>query len=648
MQNEPVMLFVDLFCGAGGTTSGIEHARYFDKKIAKVIACVNHDELAIASHTENHPDCLHFTEDIRTLDLTELIIQVQIYREYYPNAKLCLWASLECTNFSKAKGGQPRDADSRTLAEHLFRYMDAIDFDYVFIENVEEFMSWGPLDKNGKPVSKTKGTDYVRWCNKVQAHGSGYKYDYRILNSADFGAHTSRKRYFGVFPKHGLPLAFPKPTHGKNAKPDSGLKPWRAVKEVLDFQDEGESIFTRKKPLSEKTLARIYAGLVKYVAKGDTSFLKKYYSGRPAGKVSSTDDPSGSLTTFGGPALVQTFLSKYFSGNPEHKNISVEGPSGAITCKDHHALVQPISLLKYNSTNGKTGVHVPPDLNQPSPVISTQGRLGLIQGRFLAHYYGNGFCTSVVEPCPTLRTKDGVTVIDYHWIDKQYSGPENHQSIDQPAGAVMPNDKHALAAASFIARDFSGGGQISSVDQPAGAVLPVPKMSLVQVKEGSWILSPHFENKGNSIDEPLPTITANRKHHCLMFPQWGLHCCHSTEKPSPTLVARMDKMCPYLIEAEETGAPIAIMVFDTDSPETVKIKEFMAAYGIVDIKMRMLRIKELKLITGFDENYVLKGTQADQKKFIGNAVPVLLAQAIIESFAGALIEPILEKDLIAA
>jgi DNA (cytosine-5)-methyltransferase 1 len=147
MTNEPLFLIVDLFCGAGGTTTGFVQAQLDGRGIAKVIACVNHDPKAIKSHWRNHPDVKHFEEDIRTLELTELIALVKHYRDKYPNAYLILWASLECTNFSKAKGGQPRDADSRTLADHLDRYIVALDPDYIQIENVVEFMSWGHLMK---------------------------------------------------------------------------------------------------------------------------------------------------------------------------------------------------------------------------------------------------------------------------------------------------------------------------------------------------------------------------------------------------------------------------------------------------------------------------------------------------------------------
>ena len=147
------LLYVDLFCGAGGTSTGVESAQVHNEKCAKVIACVNHDANAIASHAENHPESLHFTEDIRTLELSPLVEYVTKMRKEYPFAKLVFWASLECTNFSKAKGGLARDADSRTLAEHLDRYIEALNPDSIQIENVEEFMSWGDLDEKGKPIA---------------------------------------------------------------------------------------------------------------------------------------------------------------------------------------------------------------------------------------------------------------------------------------------------------------------------------------------------------------------------------------------------------------------------------------------------------------------------------------------------------------
>ena len=505
------LLYVDLFCGAGGTSTGVNSARLNGQSCASVVACVNHDPKAIASHAANHPEALHFTEDIRTLELSPLVAHLNKCRIENPEALTALWASLECTNFSKAKGGQPRDADSRTLAEHLFRYIEALDPDYIQIENVEEFMSWGDIDENGKPISRDKGRAYMRWVSKVKSYG--YDFDYRILNAADFGAYTSRKRFFGIFAKHSLPVIFPEPTHSKNG--ESGLfgsmKKWKPVREVLDFEDEGNSIF-RDKPLSEKTLTRIYDGLIKFVAGGKKSFLIKYNSiNQRTGKYvpPSIDEPCPTVATQGRLALGSvSFLSKQFSGAPDDKNISIDAPAGTITCIDHHALVS---------------------------------------ARFLCSYNFKDTSRSIDAPCPTLLTKDRL----------------------------------ALIKVNFIANEYSGGGQVSSIESPNPAVLTNPKQKLVTCKY-------------QHADAELPN-----------FFVWT-----------------------------ENG--LAIEVYESDSPMTVRIKEFMAVYGLADITMRMLRINELKLIMGFPADYILVGTQADQKKFIGNAVEVTIARKWCEALCASI------------
>ena len=542
------LLYIDLFCGAGGTSTGVESATLNGQKCAHVIACVNHDPHAIASHLANHPEAKHYTEDIRTLDLTTLIEHTNKKRAENPDSLLVLWASLECTNFSNAKGGQPRDADSRTLAEHLFRYIDALHPDYIQIENVREFMMWGDLDENGRPVSKDAGRLYMLWINKVCKRG--YNFSHRILNAADYGAYTSRERFFGIFAKDGLPIVFPEATHSK--KVQEGLfgkaEPWKPVKDVLDLNDSGQTIF-RDKPLSEKTLQRIYAGLIKFVAGGKDQFLMRYNTVRPQDTVKSLDQPCGVLTTENRFAKVKaSFLSKQFSGDDMNKNISIDGPAGTVTCKDHHA--------------------------------------------FITAYYGNGGNSSLCKPAPTLTTKDRLSYVKAHFIDKQY-----------------------------------GTGRPSSLEDPAGAVTTNPKLNLVTVTP--WMMNTNYDNIGNSIDEPAKVITANRKWQYLVNPQFGSEGA-SVEKPCFTLIARMDKKPPYIVTAE-TGP--AVIVYDDDSPMTVKIKEFMSIYGISDICMRMLNIKELKRIMGFPEDYVLVGTKTEQKKYIGNAVETHMACALCQSLA---------------
>lgn len=515
------LLYIDLFCGAGGTSTGVELATLHGEKCAKVIACVNHDAHAIASHLANHPEARHFTEDIRTLKMSPLVKITDEARRQYPGARVVLWASLECTNFSRAKGGLPRNADSRTLADHLFRYIEAIHPDFIQIENVEEFMSWGALDENGKPISKDAGCDYVRWREKVK--GYGYSFDWRLLNSADFGAYTSRKRFFGQFVRAGLVGSFPNPTHSKQSGGLFDMKPWRPVREVLDFDDEGESIFGRKKPLVEATLRRIHAGLVKFVANDHNEhILVKYNSvNQKTGKYNppSMNEPCPTVPARNAFGIATChFISKQFSGDDASKNISVEGPVGSLTCIDHHALLT---------------------------------------------YYRHGSMIPTNKPAPTIPTHDRVAKLQIR----------------------------------FLANEYSGGGQLSSIETACPTLLAIPKQKLVSC----FLMNPQYNSAGSSVDKP-----------CF------------------TLIARMDKMPPYLVQTKEG---VGIEVYEEDSPMTRTIKKFMAAYGIIDIKMRMLKVEELLAIQGFPKGYKLIGTQSEQKKFIGNAVEVTTSRRLCEALA---------------
>lgn len=491
------ILYIDLFCGAGGTSTGVERARLNGQKCAKVIACVNHDANAILSHAANHPHTRHFTEDIRTLDLGSMKVHIARERMKHPGAKLVLWASLECTNHSRAKGGMSRDADSRTLAEHLFRYIEELHPDYIQIENVVEFMEWGPLvvkvvrdpvtggeccplnikhDRKRRtttiapiwiPDPDKKGIHYRRWVQQVCEYG--YDFEHRVLNSADFGAYTSRVRYFGQFARPELPMVWPQQTHTKTPTTDlfsAYLKPWRAVREVLNFDDRGESIFTRKKPLVDATLDRIYAGLVKFVAGGQEAFLVKWNSrNQTTGKyiAPDLDAPCPTVATQNrlGVARVD-FLSKQFSGQPQSKNISVTGPAGAITTIDHHA--------------------------------------------FVSAYYGNGYNSPVSKPAPTLTTKDRFQLVQ-----------------------------------AFLASYYSGGGQLSPVTNPCGTLTTIPKQRLVSAH---YLLNPQYHSAGRSVDAPCFTLIArmDKRPPYLVSVEQGVPAWRISSDDSPAMV-RVKEFC---------------------------------------------------------------------------------------------------------
>ncbi|MGJ1360638.1 DNA cytosine methyltransferase [Sphingobacterium spiritivorum] len=564
-------IVIDLFCGAGGTTTGFAKAKDSNgNPIAIIAACVNHDHKAIRSHWENHPEVYHFEEDIRTLDLTPLKHIVEIYRKLYPSAKVVVWASLECTNFSKAKGGQRREADSRTLADHLDRYVISLDPDYIKIENVVEFMSWGPLNEYGKPISMKSGQDWLRWRDHINS--LGYRDEWRELNSADFGAYTSRNRLFGCFAKPGLSIVWPEPTHSKNGmnKQDlfgNGLKKWMPVRDLLDFQDEGESIFNRKKPLVENSLKRIYAGLIKEVAGGKDNFIMKYNSMSREGKIRtpSTDDPMPTIACQNRLGLAQiSFITKYFSGRPMNKVASINSPLATITTSANQAIVNVEPFVLTSNFGG-----ISRSVAEPCPtVLASRKHHYLVNPCFLAKYYGTGDnVQSINEPAGTLTTKDRFTKVQVNWLDKQYSGDRNHQSVNQPAGSILANDKHALMTAKGFIYNPSHGGHTMHIDQPCA-----------------------------------------------------------------TIIARQDKSPLYFIQYN-ICEKVKIEVYEEDSETMIKIKEFMALYGISDIRMRMLKVSELKLIQGFPADYKLYGNQSDQKKFIGNSVVPHVVQCWAEAQA---------------
>ena len=474
-----MIYLIDLFCGGGGTSTGASLA-----EDVKVIYCVNHDPLAIKSHLANHPDCIHTIEDIRTLDLSELMKIVLDIKQNDPEAIIGLWASLECTNHSKAKGGLPRDADSRTLAYDLYRYLE-IPIDIVYVENVREIMIWGPLDESNMPINDC--SEYEKWIEGMK--GFGFDFDYKLLNAADFGAYTSRIRYFAQFTKNEANIYWPEQTHSK--KPTENKLSWKPVKDVLDLKTHGDSIFKPGRIRSLKTWKRIWDGLLTHLA-------------------------------------------------------------------------------------------------------------GCSEDEFLIAYYGTGRNTHSLEnPCPTVPCNDRFAI---------------------------------LKAEHFIYRDFSKTTN-SSIDSPAGSVTTNPKLNLLS-SEPLLINYNSSTSPIKTINESCPTVTAVRTHGILnaflMNPQYSSKGS-SIEKPCFTLIARMDKMPPYIIQTE-TG-DFAIEVYNTDNEYMIKVKQFMAYFGLSDIKMRMLNIPELLQIQGFPKDYKLFGTQKDKKKFIGNAVEVNIAKCILETSA---------------
>ena len=290
-------------------------------------------------------------------------------------------------------------------------------------------------------------------------------------------------------------------------------------------------------------------------------------------------------------------------------------------------------IVKYNSMN-RNGKYQPPSIDEPCPTVATQGRLALAKVSFLSKQYSGhpeSKNISIEEPAGTITCKD------HHAFVSAYYGNGNNYSVESPAPAILTKDHLALVTPFFM-NYYSGGGQLGGVDEPCPAITTVPKQRIVTPV---FIDQQFGASSAASIEKPLGAITTNPKYSLvtckgksfLMNPQFA-SAGVSVDSPCFTLIARMDKKPPYFVNTEEG---IGICIKEGDSPMTVKIKQFMILYGLADIKMRMLRIDELKKIMGFPEDYILIGTQSDQKKFIGNAVEVNMARVLCEAICKELI-----------
>ena len=322
-------MIIDCFAGGGGASVGIEMALGRHVDIA-----VNHDPQAIRMHKVNHPDTLHLTEDIFSVDL----------ERYVDGRRVPLmWASPDCTSHSKAKGGQPRNSGLRILPWAVHKHAKVLNPEVIIMENVEEIQEWGPLNEYGFPIKERKGEEYKRFVGAME--DLGYNFDCRELVAADYGAPTTRKRWYAVLRKDGRDIVFPDRTHSKD-----GIEydKWLECGDYIDWSDLGKSVFDRKKPLAEATQKRIALGIQKYIVNNPhpymvrnnqvASFLIQYHGETREGDCRGQylDEPIKTLDTSNRYGLVSAFLIKYY-GTGCGQELSL--PLGTITTKDRFGLV---------------------------------------------------------------------------------------------------------------------------------------------------------------------------------------------------------------------------------------------------------------------------------------------------------------------
>ena len=353
-------LIIDCFAGGGGASVGIEMALGRQVDIA-----INHDPDAILMHKTNHPGTLHLTEDIFKVDL----------KKYVQGKRVALmWASPDCTSHSKAKGGKPREKGLRILPWAVYKHAKAILPDVIIMENVEEIQQWGPLDQSGYPIKERKGEDYNKFINTMKS--LGYIFDCRELVAADYGAPTTRKRWYAVFRRDGKKIMWPKQTHFKDKEPK-----YVECGKLIDWSDLGKSIFGRKKPLAEATQKRIANGIRKYIIenpnpyivknKDAIAFLVQYHGEQKAGESRGQflTEPIRTIDTSNRYGLVTAFITKYYKTGIGQ---GCDEPLHTVTTSPGHFGLVSAFLIKYYGTGCGQ------DLREPLAIITTKDRFGLV------------------------------------------------------------------------------------------------------------------------------------------------------------------------------------------------------------------------------------------------------------------------------
>ncbi|QLA09046.1 DNA cytosine methyltransferase [Enterobacter ludwigii] len=608
-------IIVDNFAGGGGASTGIEMAIGRSVDIA-----INHDLNAVAMHTTNHPDTLHYCESVYE-------VRPKVATAGRPVA--LAWFSPDCRHFSKAKGAKPVEKAIRGLAWIVLRWALDVKPRVMKLENVEEFKTWGPLLAGEmRPDPARAGETFEAFVGMLTtgispehpalaecceflnisldsedasrlAKGLGYVVDFRELRACDYGAPTIRKRFFMVMRCDGKPIVWPEPTHGDPKSPAvkaSKLAPWRTAAECIDWSIGAPSIFDRKKPLAENTMKRIARGIQRFVLDNPAPFIVKCNHTTTKGKYDC------------------------FRGQ------SLEEPLQTITKTHGYAIAVP-HLTKFRT--GATGQEV----TEPVPTITagTSKRpggkghaLGMVEASlapFIGRQFGSSIGHRADEPSATITAGGGgksqlvtPTLIQMGYGERPGQEPRVLQ-LNNPLGTVTAGGNKFATVSAFLAKHYGGNYQ------GAGVGMDEPMYSVTTVDHHAAITSHLVKLRGTCrdgqrTDAPMPTITAGGTHVGEV----------------KTLLA----VDAYDEQRAEEALEFLREYCGPDSTGLVTIDGIV--YRIVDIGMRMLQPHELYRAQGFPEWYIIdrdyRGVKYAKDKQVarcGNAVPPPFAEALVRA-----------------
>lgn len=475
---------VDLFCGAGGASTGMEIALSRLNLRHKGLA-INHWSVAVDTMRRNHKD----------IDTKQMSIEEAVPADLVPGGVVdLLWASPSCTHHSRAKGGKPRSNQLRAQPELVLTWLDQLFVRRIIIENVPEFVEWGPLNKDGKPIKRLKGACFQTWVKAIEARN--YAVEWRIVNCADYGDATSRRRFFLKAVRKGCgKIRWPEPTHAENPQPDlfGTLKPWRGVRECLDLTDTGRSIFNRKKPLARNTLRRIAVGLRKFCGL-DFQMDMLGAGENDETRVLPTTAPLRTQHTANRTAIVRPFIVRM---NKNCDAESVDAPLSTTTTKDHHALCQPFIVKLNNHADAE-------NVEKPLTSVLAGGQHHAICQPLIIDHFKNGEAQSVDEPIGAQTTHDRFSMVTPYLITEQANNAP--RGIDKPLRAQTTVRKDYLCTPLILGQQ--GGAACRPIDEPcptvatAGSIRMITPLILDMSRPGG-----HDSGHVRPADKPIQTLT---------------------------------------------------------------------------------------------------------------------------------------------
>lgn len=641
----------DLFCGAGGTSTGARRAITELGGKLKLTA-VNHWDIAIQTHSAMHPEAKHLCADLEHVRP----------REAVPEGVLdLLMASPTCTYYSRARGGRPVHDQQRMDPWHVVRWCTELRVHRLLVENVPEMVEWGPCSiVTGRPIPSRKGEYFRAWLEALKA--IGFRIDWKVLCCADYGDPTTRERFFLIGRSDRKSLSWPEPTHVKGGKTDlfGTRKPWRAASEIIDWSREGKSIFRRAKPLKPNTLRRIYAGAVR------NRWPQPYIDALQAlidGREPVLDFELVNGVWHAPAAMVMAPGSTGAARD-------VGQPTPTVVGSVSHHLIEPLLM----GVSSNAAAH---PVSDPAPTITTGGgsspkrsgnaRPQLIEPLLSPYYGSTAFAQPVTDPVPAVTTKARFGLAEPVLMRASHGDSDGRDpgsrvlNTGEPLPTQTGSTEFSVAAPLIVPVCNS-----SSAGVPRPASLPLA--TITTVKGGDKALATpvivpvthHGDRKVNGVDEPLPTITGANRGELGLSTAFVIRAGHGGDalKRPASHVIGIDRPLPTITSGGDFGlsTPFLVPNFGEapgQAPRTHAISEPLPAVtshgagGVVepvavadrqfvriDIHYRMLHWRELAGAMSFDvpgEIYQFAGNGTQITKQIGNAVPGQTAKALVRA-----------------